>query len=113
MESLVAVTTRFLDAGSGVGGSAIGAAGFGSTGAVTFAGDSAVAAGLAGDAAGAAGLGGGAFFAGELGLAGLGLGGGAGLTSFFFSAPFFAACHAGTWEAALLGCSFFDSGCLE
>lgn len=39
---------------------------------------------------------------------GLGLGG-AGITS-FGSAVFWAVRHAGTWEAALLGCSFFDIG---
>ncbi len=37
--------------------------------------------------------------------------GGAGFTS--FDSDFEAVCHAGIWEAALLGCSFLASGCLE
>ena len=95
MESLVAVTTRFLGAGSGDGGSGgfggsvcVGtAAGLESSGAITFTWDSA-GAGAFGTAVSGAALGGPAFFAVALDLVRAGFGG-AGITS-FGSAAFFA-----------------------
>jgi len=108
MESLAAVTTPSL--GAVTGGSALGGgAGEGeSAGAVTFAGSSAEAV----DWGVVFALSESDFFVGGLDLDDLGFAGTAGFPS-FFAAPLRPACHAGTWEAALLGRSFFASGCLE
>ena len=106
MVSFVAVTTRWPDfradfAAECLGGGGAGACA-GSLGASVRAG---------GEGSGFGGAGGfadTAFFAGafgRLGLAAAGLGG--------CSASCRSDCQRGTWEAALLGRSFFDSGCLE
>jgi len=107
MESLAAEITPSL--GGVTSDSALGGAGEGeSAGAVTFAGSSAEAV----DWGVVFALAESDFFVRGLDLDDLGFAGTAGFPS-FFAVPLLPACHAGTWEAALLGRSFFASGCLE
>ena len=106
MDSLVVLTTRWLDFGAGFAVERLS----GVVGGAAFCAGSLAASADTGGAFGFGGFADAIFFAGAFGCGGLGLAGaGAAARSAFCCSDR----QAGMWEAALLGRSFFDSGCLE